>query len=650
MSETPTRLVPGAPPPAPLSKSQKKKRKGAKSGDISEAASPLVVSTPLGASQIETAPTATEVKEGLVAPQLTATVSVDAQSAVGDDLGYKPKGLVAPQLTATVSVDAQSAVGDDLGYKPSPVVDLVHKRLKATHKKIQRISTYASTPPEKLNEDQKRTLKTLPGLEAVQKELEEVKKAIEVHEAEQLQELAQKRAEIERVERQKVAEAAAEVQAVTEARILDLLTFLRLASLLSSGDPSISSLGLEEEEHAPIFAAHQVLLGDETDDRRSLLSGFLSGEGEHQGVPYTRLHDITRSYLNPPRAPTPTAEEIIEAAEEAIAEAEEASAGAPLSGSFRFVQDSELEGSTFEEGAEWVDRADADGGVTVEVPVIAVAEISVSASGPIDWAEDDGDNLPSIAGLHAKFGTSGTASPAEAETPTTPNGSGLPSAGPQEDDDGFTQAGRGHRGRRGHSGFRGDARGAVQFTTYEQLKKWFTLHGSHELDTPKRLAAGALAGITSVCSTYPLDLVRSRLSIATAFRTLPDSKPSKPPIPGVGPGGVKQTLASAYHTATTASSNHQPTTMWEMTLKVMREEGGVRALYRGLVATAFGVAPYVGINFAAYEALRGYITPPGKTSVTRKLACGALAVKVAPSIATSFFTYELVKDFLVDHP
>jgi len=33
---------------------------------------------------------------------------------------------------------------------------------------------------EKLNDDQRRTLKTLPGLEAVQKELGEVKKAIEV--------------------------------------------------------------------------------------------------------------------------------------------------------------------------------------------------------------------------------------------------------------------------------------------------------------------------------------------------------------------------------------------------------------------------------------------------------------------------------------
>jgi len=253
---------------------------------------------------------------------------------------------------------------------------------------------------------------------------------------------------------------------------------------------------------------------------------------------------------------------------------------------------------------------------------------------------------------------------------------------------------------------------AVQFTTYEQLKKWFTQHGSKELDTPKRLASGALAGITSVCSTYPLDLVRSRLSIATAFV----HTQSKLPAPSLGATSIKQTLTSAYHTSsytTSPSSSIRPITIsaseltiWGMTLKVMREEGGVRGLYRGLVATAMGVAPYVGINFAAYEALRGVITPPGKSSVVRKLACGALAgsisqtltypfdvlrrkmqvvgmksgsmgykyngavdalrvivrtegiqglyrglwpnlLKVSPSIATSFFTYELVKDFLV---
>lgn len=74
-------------------------------------------------------------------------------------------------------------------------------------------------------------------------------------------------------------------------------------------------------------------------------------------------------------------------------------------------------------------------------------------------------------------------------------------------------------------------------------------------------------------------------------------------------------------------------TMIGMTRKVMAEEGGFFALYRGLAATAFGVAPYVGINFAAYEALRGVLTPPGQpNSVPRKLACGALAGSISQTL------------------
>ncbi|KIL62548.1 hypothetical protein M378DRAFT_12756 [Amanita muscaria Koide BX008] len=241
---------------------------------------------------------------------------------------------------------------------------------------------------------------------------------------------------------------------------------------------------------------------------------------------------------------------------------------------------------------------------------------------------------------------------------------------------------------------------AVQFTTYEQLKKWLTAHGTRELDTPKRLTAGALAGITSVCSTYPLDLVRSRLSIATASINLATQKYAPQPTAS---SAKHASLTAAFHTSASAYSQADLTIMG-MTKKIVREEGGIRALYRGLVTTAVGVAPYVGINFATYEALRGVITPPGKSSVPRKLACGALAgsisqtltypfdvlrrkmqvtgmkdgsikysgafdalrsilraegvgglyrglwpnlLKVAPSIATSFFIYELVKEFLI---
>ena len=51
-----------------------------------------------------------------------------------------------------------------------------------------------------------------------------------------------------------------------------------------------------------------------------------------------------------------------------------------------------------------------------------------------------------------------------------------------------------------------------------------------------------------------------------------------------------------------------------------------------MIPTAVGVAPYVGINFAAYEALRGVITPPGKETIARKLSCGALAGELISGI------------------
>lgn len=115
-------------------------------------------------------------------------------------------------------------------------------------------------------------------------------------------------------------------------------------------------------------------------------------------------------------------------------------------------------------------------------------------------------------------------------------------------------------------------------------------------------------------STYPLDLVRSRLSIATASISLQNQlSANSTPSSTSGASSAKARYSKA------------DLTVVGMTLKVMREEGGVRGLYRGLIATAVGVAPYVGINFAAYEALRGIITPPGQSSITRKLLCGALA-------------------------
>lgn len=98
---------------------------------------------------------------------------------------------------------------------------------------------------------------------------------------------------------------------------------------------------------------------------------------------------------------------------------------------------------------------------------------------------------------------------------------------------------------------------AVQFSTYEFFKGVLITNSSdHSIDTPRRLLAGALAGIAAVVSTYPLDLVRSRLSVESASL------------------GMKE-----------GRRDGKSTGILRMTARVYREEGGFRALYRGLIPT-----------------------------------------------------------------
>lgn len=78
--------------------------------------------------------------------------------------------------------------------------------------------------------------------------------------------------------------------------------------------------------------------------------------------------------------------------------------------------------------------------------------------------------------------------------------------------------------------------------------------GKSELDAPRRLTAGALAGITSVSCTYPLDIVRTRLSVQSASLSIKEVDNKLP--------GIWKTMKIIYHT-----------------------EGGIVALYRGLSPT-----------------------------------------------------------------
>ncbi|KAF4636996.1 hypothetical protein G7Y89_g1096 [Cudoniella acicularis] len=131
---------------------------------------------------------------------------------------------------------------------------------------------------------------------------------------------------------------------------------------------------------------------------------------------------------------------------------------------------------------------------------------------------------------------------------------------------------------------------AVQFGSYNFYKKFFEPSPGADLNSFRRLVCGGAAGITSVFFTYPLDIVRTRLSVQSAsFAALSHAHREK--LPGIG-----------------------------------------------IIPTVAGVAPYVGLNFMTYELVRKYLTPEGdkNPNAGRKLAAGAISGAVAQTCTYPF--------------
>ncbi|KAI3618845.1 hypothetical protein WG66_000538 [Moniliophthora roreri] len=458
------RTVPGAPPSAPVSKSQLKKlRKAkAKTNEPTGSDSPVGIPDTTSAALVEKAPEPSDIQQGAVTPALVA----------------QSEGQVAQE--------------EDDSLKPSLIVELVNKRLKTTNKKIIRISSYATADPGTLNDDQKRTLKTLPTLEAIVKELSEVKKAIESHESELARELAEKRQQIEATEKQKIEAAVAATQASSKSftpflhahllpqasdvnSVLELLSFVRLRHIFLSGERDPSSYGVSQREVEVISASTAALLGEDSASKEAIINGFISKMGSYQEVPYERLLSITQQVLASacppmPSHATPTPQEATTDAEPETRSEASVAGAIPLSksGSFHFLQESEIETTPVEQSAEWVEHPPAEV-LPERTPAqeqinghIDNVQPELTPTENIDWAAEGEDDLPSIDGLHATFGKSGSATPntQEPQELAQPNGH---EATMPTDDDGFTQArgGRG-RGRGFRSGERGGFRGGFR--------------------------------------------------------------------------------------------------------------------------------------------------------------------------------------------
>ncbi|KAJ3857640.1 hypothetical protein EV368DRAFT_70849 [Lentinula lateritia] len=432
MSETPVqRLVPGAPPPPPLTKSQLKKKRKSKTKVNEQAGESLVAITDAStAALVEKAPEVADIQESIVAPELVAQPS---QS------------------------EAQSTT-EDVTLKLSPIVDLVNKRLKATNKKITRITTYTTVDPMSLNEDQRRAINSLPALEAVSKELLEVKKAVEVHEAELAIELASKRRAAEEAERLRISDAVSATEASSAEKAVKLVVFFRMLALLASGELDLSEFGFNQEEINAVNGAGVILLGSDATTKGVIVREFLSSNGHFDGVSYSRLSEICDQVLSPPAPPAEAAAlDVVEVNEHEPSHHSAEVEDAPMTttGSFHFMQASELETSSFEENVEWVNTADlVDGSEQVEETEEVNAEVDEKSNAHATLTEKENvqndDELPSIDNLHATFGKSEPQeSPDIIESPTNDQISSAARGG----------RGRGRGSRGGDRGFRGGFRG-----------------------------------------------------------------------------------------------------------------------------------------------------------------------------------------------
>lgn len=106
---------------------------------------------------------------------------------------------------------------------------------------------------------------------------------------------------------------------------------------------------------------------------------------------------------------------------------------------------------------------------------------------------------------------------------------------------------------------------AIELFAYDTVKKHLTPKPGEQpiQPIPASLIAGAVAGISSTICTYPLELLKTRLTVQR---------------------GVYKNLFDAF-------------------IKIVQEEGPAE-LYRGLTPSVIGVIPYAATNYFAYDTLR----------------------------------------------
>jgi solute carrier family 25 protein 43 len=144
---------------------------------------------------------------------------------------------------------------------------------------------------------------------------------------------------------------------------------------------------------------------------------------------------------------------------------------------------------------------------------------------------------------------------------------------------------------------------AVQFATFTKLKVILADPNTGKISPLNSLLAGSVGGISATVVTYPTDMVKTRLTVAHA-----DPSKSK--------------YKSILHC-----------------FKVVAQEEGMMAFYKGLSTSIIGVIPFAGGTFMSYEILDAlWNKPKDKMTPLENFINGCLAASFAQTFSFPFDT------------
>ncbi|XP_034035374.1 calcium-binding mitochondrial carrier protein SCaMC-1 [Thalassophryne amazonica] len=130
---------------------------------------------------------------------------------------------------------------------------------------------------------------------------------------------------------------------------------------------------------------------------------------------------------------------------------------------------------------------------------------------------------------------------------------------------------------------------AIKFMAYEQYKKLLASEPG-KVKTHERFIAGSLAGATSQTAIYPMEVLKTRLTLR---------------------------------------KTGQYSGMYDCAKKILKNEG-VKAFYKGYIPNILGIIPYAGIDLAIYESIKNlwlsrYAKDTANPGILVLLGCGTIS-------------------------